>query len=298
MGSSSRYRLLGAAVLAALATALLFAGSASANLLTPESGGSQNADDIASLYKLVLYIAIVVFLIVEGTLIYSLVRYRRKRNPVAQQIRGNHRLELSWTIAATLIVVAISVVTFIKLGDIRNPPNSDAAALAVTSKGVQAGDVRRRLPPDGRSLNICVNGQQYIWRYTYAPDCKKATQNVGDSVFSYEEMVVPVGATVTLDINAQDVAHSWWIPELGGKFDAVPGSTNYTSFKIPADKVNTVFKGQCAELCGRNHANMTARVRALSVADFQRWFAQQKADIAAANQAAIAGRKQFQGDTQ
>ena len=78
-------------------------------------------------------------------------------------------------------------------------------------------------------------------------------------MFSYQEMVVPVDTTVTLDINAQDVAHSWWIPKLGGKFDAIPGYTNHTWFKIPGKLAGQVFTGQCAELCGRNHANMTAR---------------------------------------
>ena len=69
---------------------------------------------------------------------------------------------------------------------------------------------------------------------------------------------MPVGVTVTLTIRAQDVVHSWWIPQLGGKFDAIPKHTNYTWFKIPADKAGSVFRGQCAELCGRNHANMIA----------------------------------------
>ena len=71
-------------------------------------------------------------------------------------------------------------------------------------------------------------------------------------------MVVPVDTTVTLDITSQDVAHSWWIPKLGGKFDAIPGYTNKTWFKIPAKNAGTVYSGQCAELCGRNHANMRA----------------------------------------
>ena len=77
---------------------------------------------------------------------------------------------------------------------------------------------------------------------------------------------MPTDTTVTLEIRAQDVAHSWWIPKLGGKFDAVPGYTNYTWFKIPSDTVEagTEFRGQCAELCGRNHANMIARRSARS----------------------------------
>jgi len=89
-------------------------------------------------------------------------------------------------------------------------------------------------------------------------------------------MVVPVDTTVTLDIAAQDVAHSWWIPKLGGKFDAISGYTNHTWFKIPAKLAGTVFTGQCAELCGRNHANMTARVRAVTPSEYERWLEQRQ----------------------
>lgn len=276
---------------------LVVVPAAFAGIITPESGGSPNADDISSLYKLVLGVAIVVFLGVEGALIYSLVRYRRSKNPEAAQIRGNTRLELGWTIGATVILVVLAVMTFVKLPDIQDPPNSQANGFNATN-GVMIADSTRRLPPDGKSLNICVNGQQYIWRYTYAASCGKATKDVGNQVYSYEEMVVPVGTTVTLDINAQDVAHSWWIPKLGGKFDAIPGVVNHTWFQIPSDQAGTLYTGQCAELCGRNHANMTAQVRALSVPAFERWFAQQKKDIAAANTAAIAQRKHYEGDSQ
>ena len=94
---------------------------------------------------------------------------------------------------------------------------------------------------------------------------------------------MPVGMTVTLDITADDVAHSWWIPKLGGKMDALPGYTNKTWFK--ADEPG-VFEGQCAELCGRNHANMLARVRAVPFDEYQAWYDQQAADIKAARVAA------------
>ena len=100
-------------------------------------------------------------------------------------------------------------------------------------------------------------------------------------------MVVPTNTTVTLEIRAQDVAHSWWIPQLGGKFDAIPGSTNYTWFKAVKEGV---FTGQCAELCGRNHANMTAQVRAVPPAEFEAWYAAQKKAIEASDTAAAKKR--------
>ena len=91
-------------------------------------------------------------------------------------------------------------------------------------------------------------------------------------------MVVPVGMTVLLDITADDVVHSWWIPKLGGKMDAVPGYTNKTWFRIPPDAIpegqkQVVFTGQCAELCGRNHANMYGRVIGMRMADYKKWYA-------------------------
>jgi cytochrome c oxidase subunit 2 len=278
-------------LLIVVAGALLLAPIASADLISPESGGSKNADDIDWLYKFVLAVATIVFVGVEGVLLYSVFKFKARKGAVAAQIRGNTRLEIGWTVGAAVILVVLATLTFVKLDGIRNPPNSSANGLQLATA--------KKLPPNGKSLNICVNGQQYIWRYTYAQDCKSG-KNLG-APFSYEEMVVPVDTTVTLDIGAQDVAHSWWIPQLGGKFDAIPGYTNHTWFKIPGKfgqkPGGTVFFGQCAELCGRGHANMTSRVRAVSVTEYEQWIAKRKADIKAAEQAAAQQRKQIEGST-
>jgi len=122
----------------------------------------------------------------------------------------------------------------------------------------------------GPTLKIAVNGQQYVWRYGYPGQ---------DRLLVYSDMVVPVGMTVLLDITADDVVHSWWIPQLGGKFDAVPGYTNKTWFQIPPSVLKegqkqVVYEGQCAELCGRNHANMYARVIGMRMADYKKWYAE------------------------
>jgi cytochrome c oxidase subunit 2 len=283
-------RLVVLATLAALGLLLAFAGSAFAGAITPESGGSPNADEIASLYKLVLAVAIVVFLGVEGALFYSLFKFRARKGAVAAQIRGNTRLEIAWTLGAAVILVVLAVITFSKLGGIRNPPNSGPNGAQLADGVLVASGPSKRLPPNGRSLNIQVNGQQYIWRYTY-PD---GDTNDLNNAFSYQEMVVPVDTTVTLEIRAQDVAHSWWIPKLGGKFDAIPGYTNYTWFKIPGRLAGQVFTGQCAELCGRNHANMTARVRAVTPQQYEQFISRRKADIKAADAAAAVQRKRLE----
>jgi cytochrome c oxidase subunit II len=292
--SHRRARLLGLAVPAAAVLLLALAGPASADLLTPESGGSPNADDIDTLYKLILVVAVVVFLGVEAALFYSLFKFRARKGAVAAQIRGNTRLEIGWTVGAALVLVILAVFTFAKLDDIRNPPNSGPDGLQLADGVFVAAGPTKRLPPNGKSLNVCVNGQQYIWRYTYANDCNNAPLN---SAFSYSEMVVPVETTVTLDINAQDVAHSWWIPKLGGKMDAIPGYTNHTWFKVPAKYAGTVFNGNCAELCGRNHANMTAQVRAVTPAEFERWIDRRRADVKAGDEAAARERRRIEEET-
>jgi cytochrome c oxidase subunit 2 len=276
------------------ASTLALAGPAYAGLFGPEHGGSPNADRIATLYWIIFAIALVVFAIVIGALLYSLVKFREKRGAVAAQIRGNTRLEIGWTVGAALILVALAVVTFIKLPGIRNPDNSGAAGLKLANGTLLAGSPIKKLPPNGKSLNVCVNGQQYVWRYTYSQDC---TKNDFKAPFAYETMVVPTDTTVTLDITGQDVIHSWWIPKLGGKMDAVPGYVNHTWFKIPGSKAGTVFHGQCAELCGRNHADMVADVKALSPSDFEAWLDQQKSDIKAADDAAQQQRQKYEPQT-
>jgi cytochrome c oxidase subunit 2 len=238
--------------------ACLWAGAepAHAGALLPERGGSPNADRIASLYTLVLVIAGIVFAGVAGALGFALVRYRDRRSPIAAQIRGNTRLEIGWTLAATGLIVFLAVFSLTKLDAIEHPDPAAASPAAAVAAGVGSG-------PDGaHALRIEVVGRQYIWMYRYPNGAR-----------SYEEMVAPVGVTVKLDIKSIDVAHSWWIPKLGGKLDAVPGYVNHTWFRLERPGV---YRGQCAELCGRNHADMHAQVRGVSPAAYARWVARQK----------------------
>ncbi|HEY1358575.1 MAG TPA: cytochrome c oxidase subunit II [Thermoleophilaceae bacterium] len=271
-GRKRRLALLALAVacLALLALAPVAFGDA----ITPESGGSPNANDIDTLYKITLYIAIVIFLIVEGTLLWSIVRYRHRRGgPEPAQIRGNTPLEVGWTLGAALILVVLTVVTFLYLDGIKNPPASGPNGLRADA--AQFASIDQPSPPKGagRPLNIKVNGQQYIWRFQYPGQ---------QPLFTYYEMVVPTDTTITLDINASDVIHSWWIPKLGGKADAVPGHTNQTWFKIEKPGL---YRGQCAELCGANHADMRAVVKAVPPDEFQAWETQQRNNILASQKA-------------
>ena len=266
----NRRRLLLALPLA-LVAALLAAPAARAGLLFPEAGGSPNADSIKTLYIMVFILALFIFVGVEGTLLWALFRFKAKKGRTAAQIHGNTKLEVGWTVGAFLILIFITFFTFIKLGDIKDPKPSliDADGNPVAQvDGVQYAATNQSVPP-GETMTIEVNGQQYVWRYLYPGQ---------DRLLTYTDMVVPVGMTVLLDITADDVVHSWWIPKLGGKMDAVPGYTNKLWFRIPPDAIpegqkQVVFTGQCAELCGRNHANMYGRVIGMRMADYKRWYA-------------------------
>jgi cytochrome c oxidase subunit 2 len=276
-------RLLLAAFSVAAVLILIAAPSAFADAITPESGGSPNADDIDTLYKLTLYIGIAIFLLVEGTLIWSLVKYRARRGGTADQIRGNTPLEIGWTVGAATILVILTVVVFLYLDDIENPPASGPNGL--TASQAQFASVDQPDPPrsGGPILRIRVNGQQYIWRYDYPGD---------GQLFSYEEMVVPTNTTVVLELEASDVIHSWWIPKFGPKADAVPGYLNKTWFKVPNEGV---YRGQCAELCGSGHADMRAKVVAVSPDEFEQWARDKREEIQAAGEALAEQRKRGEG---
>ena len=276
-------RLLLAALVAALLALLVAAPSAFADAFTPESGGSQNAEDIDTLYKITLYIGIAIFLLVEGTLLWALIRHRARRDGrEAAQIRGNTPLEVGWTVGAALILVVLTVVTFVYLPDIENPPASGPNGLRADQ--AQFASIDQPDPPTsgGPILRVGVNGQQYIWRFDYSGR---------EQLFSYYEMVVPTDTTVVLEVTASDVIHSWWIPKLGGKVDGVPGHVNETWFKIPAGKEG-IYTGQCAELCGSGHADMRARVRAVTPDEFEAWAEETRAAIQDAGDDLSEQRKQ------
>jgi cytochrome c oxidase subunit 2 len=260
-----RPRVLAVATLVILGS-LVLAPSALANFFTPKAGGSPNADNIDTLYKIILYIAGVVFVVVEGALLYAVIKFRAKKHPVAHQVHGNTRLEIGWTAGAAGILVILTIVTFIMLPSILNAPNSGSNGYSLSAS------LTPTRPPNGKTYTICVTGRQFIWRYTYGAGCNKDYYNKR-LPYSYQEMVVPSNTTINLVIQSSDVIHAWWVPKLGGKVDAVPGYTTYTWFKVPSP--GHYFYGQCAQLCGRQHAFMTALVKVVSPSAFGAWLKQQ-----------------------
>lgn len=124
-----------------------------------------------------------------------------------------------------------------------------------------------------------MTGRQFLWSFQYP-----------NQAVSFHDMVVPKDTTVTLEVTTNDVAHSWWIPNLGGKVDALPQLPNETWFK--ATRTGT-FRGQCAELCGDNHAYMTARVIVVEPAVYEIWVKNQKRLIAEARKQATKAKARF-----
>jgi cytochrome c oxidase subunit II len=287
--------LLSRAMGLAVATLAIAPAAAHAGFFFPEKGGSPNADKIWTLYLLIWILAWIVFLGVAGTLVWALVKFRARRGAVAAQIHGNTRLEIGWTVGAFLILVFITVFTFITLPGIKNPEASDIDRNGnpVASNTVLASTDQPDPPAGSASMEIVVDGQQYVWRYGYPGR---------ENLLAYVDMYVPVGMTIILDITADDVVHSWWIPKLGGKMDAVPGYHNKSWFKIPEDAIpegedRVVYEGQCAEFCGRGHANMYGRVIGLRFDDWQAWYDRKVREVQEARRQAAQTREEIAGPT-
>ena len=208
--------------------------------VTPES---PNAEGIRDSWLFVSIFTFAIFLLVEGLLIAFIWRYRRQKRPRfedAAQVHGATRLELAWTAGPVLVLFLIAAFVFIELPGIKDVPEAAAGE---------------------EEVEIDVVGRQFYWQYEYP-----------NGVIAIDTMRAPVGVPVRLRVTAPeaDVIHSWWIPSLGGKIDAIPGTVNETWFE--AEREGT-YTGQCAELCGLEHAQMLASVEVVSREEFDGWLA-------------------------
>jgi cytochrome c oxidase subunit II len=223
--------------------ALVLAGGALADNggFSPVEPRSPNAEGINEAYNWVSIFTGAIFVVVQGALVLFIVRYRRRRRPRTEdgaQVHGNTNLELAWTLAPVLILVAIGSFVFYKLPQIQDVPSANAA---------------------GGRADVQVTGYRFYWNYRYE-----------NGVIAVDRLRVPVDQNMRLEITSGrwDVIHSWWIPALGGKFDAIPGKLNYTWFRAERPGV---YRGQCAEFCGIQHAVMTATAEAMPRAEFEAW---------------------------
>jgi cytochrome c oxidase subunit 2 len=243
-------------VVALAATAAAYAGNGG---FLPGTPHSPNAQRTQSAFIFVSIFTGIVFVIVEGALILFIVKYRRgKRARTAEgpQIHGATRLEIIWTVIPVLILTAIGAFVFYKLPGIADAPKASAAD----------------------EVTIQIEGHQFYWLFRYP-----------NGAVSINRMVAPADQVVHEEVIGlkDDVNHSWWVPDLGGKYDAIPGRTNKTWFKAPVGS----YVARCAELCGIQHALMTGVVDVVPRAQYDA-FVQKRATSA---DTLALGKEEWQG---
>ena len=222
--------------------AVACAKNAPQDTLAPVGPVAEQADN---LFRPVFWIATVIFVLVEGMLVYAVWRFRRRSDADApKQIHGNTRLEIFWTILPAVLLAGIGVPTVVTIFDVAERPV-------------------------GNVVNVKVTGHQWWWEYEYM-DVK--LPDGSGNLKTANELVIPTGRWVNLDVTSADVIHSFWVPKLAGKQDAIPGTTNFIKMQAPAPGV---YEGQCAEYCALSHANMLLRVIAHPPAEFDAWVSRQ-----------------------
>jgi cytochrome c oxidase subunit 2 len=237
--------------------------------LDPQGPYSQS---IQSLVNPVFAIAAFVFFLVLGLVIYIGFRFRdtgdiETEDEMPPQLHGKTWAEISWTVAPALLLLIVGLGTVVTLGQL----NAQASPNA---------------------LKVKVTGQQWWWSFTYDADEDGTFGSAGDFLTA-NEMVIPTGREIALSETSNDVIHSFWIPALNGKKDAVPGMNS--DWKLQADKPG-VYQGTCTEFCGLSHSNMRMLVRALSPGDFDTWKTNQAKPAAEpTTDLARAGKNQFTG---
>jgi len=228
--------------------------------VTPES---PNAENIRNGYLFITAFTFAIFLVVEALLLVFIVRYRRRKRPRFEDgadVHGATKVELAWTALPVVLLFAIAAFIFVELPGIKDIPKATAGQ---------------------EQLDIKVTGRQFYWQFEYP-----------NGAIAIDHMRAPAGVPVRLEVVSpdSDVIHSWWIPALGGKIDAIPGTTNETWFK--ASKTGT-YSGQCAELCGLEHARMLATVEVMPREAFDAWLTQRKTEQDAGS--GELGKEEWQG---
>ena len=254
-GSDRLRRLASCAFFAALAIAAVSCNEAHPNTtLVPHSDFGREID---FLWDRLLLLGTIVFVLVEGALIFIVIKYRRRDNQqTPPQTHGSTKLEITWTLIPAVILVFIAVPT--------------VRTIFITQAQAAPG-----------SLNIDVTGHQWWWEFRY-PEYGVTTAN---------EIYLPVGRTVNFRLRSADVIHSFWTPQLGGKRDVITNRTNYLWYTPDSSTASSVWNGFCAEYCGASHANMRFRVFTVTPQQFASWIAGEKmpARFGAATPAAPAG---------
>lgn len=241
-------------------------------------GVTETSRQVYDLHMLILWVCVVIGVIVFGAMIYSMIYHRKSRGAVASQFHESMTAELVWTVIPFIILIVMAIPATTVLIDMHDSSEAD--------------------------LQIKVTGYQWKWRYEYIGEdvdffstldaASNEARQVGSdidpaTVDNYllnvdHPLVIPVGKKVGFLLTASDVIHSWWVPDFGWKKDAIPGFINEAWVKVDEPGV---YRGQCAELCGRDHGFMPIVVEVKSEADYATWLAEQKVGSAAEKTAVI-----------
>jgi cytochrome c oxidase subunit II len=241
----------------ALIVAVLLGGCAWDGPMSTVVARSDLARSILSVYGIITWASAIIGVLVFVVLGWILLRFRdRPGGPLPRQIHGHALLEIAWTIAPALVLLIIAIPTI---------------QVIFRTQGVAA---------PASALTVTVRGWQWWWEFRY-PTLDVVTAN---------ELHLPVGRPIVLDLEGPDVIHSFWVPQLGGKRDVVPGRVN--RIVLTPERAGEYW-GQCAEFCGASHANMQLRVIVEEPAAFDRWVAAQKAPAPEPTGDAVAGKELF-----
>ena len=254
--------LIAVILLVAAAAWLVVNGAAIIQSFWPPEPVSSQGRAIFDLYTIVFIIAAIIFFVVEGLIIWTVIRYRRKPgdNELPPQTHGHNLAEVVWTVIPTVIVIFLFFVSWQTLNTVEaKAPNPD--------------------------LTVRVEGGQFQWVFDYLPAGAGPTDEPEVSVTSPMApdggLVLPAGQTIHLILTSNDVIHAFYVPQFLFKRDVVPGLINTFDLTIDADDAGQTFRGQCAELCGTGHRIMTFDVVAMAPADFQAWYDQKLAEAEA-----------------
>jgi len=216
------------------------AENAPMDLLEPDGPEARTIDN---LMLWVWIVAGLVFVLVEGLILFIMWKFRARKgheDDVPAQLHGNTRLEIGWTIVPALVLAALAIPTVATVFEVAEEPD--------------------------QALQVEVFGQQWWWEYRYP-----GMGDGGADIITANELVIPAGEPVYLSMESRDVIHSHWFPKLNGKKDVAPGRTHFMTLEADPEDAGRTFLGQCAEFCGLSHANMRNKVRVLSPEDFEQW---------------------------
>ena len=237
-------------------TAVVLAGCASNAPQDTFAPKGPNAQKIDSLQKPVFAVAGIIGVIVFAAVVYAVIKFRDRGQPIPHQTHGNPALEITLTIIPALILAVVGVFTFRTVFDLSKT--------------------------DDTEMIINVTGQQWWWEYDYPV---QNDYGITQPIITSGQLVIPVGTKVMLRQTSRDVIHSYWIPSLNGKRDAVPGRVHLN--RLEADEPG-IYAGQCTEFCGLSHANMRMEAIALSKEDFAKWVSNQLKPYASPMEATLA----------